>query len=156
MVQGETATKHNINLSEACKVAKKNSLVFSPGKCSIKAQQIVYFGYLLGRDGIQADPRKTKTITDLAYPMTIQELQSFLGMVNFLMLFLHHLADKTAPLNELLKKEAVFYFDENCKHCFDNVKDAVKDSWKQGLYDPEEDLVLEVDASTKGLGVCLM
>ena len=52
------------------KAAKKNSLGFNPDKCVIKAQHIVYFGYLLGRDGVQAGPRKTEAITDLACPMT--------------------------------------------------------------------------------------
>ena len=69
---------------------------------------------------------------------------------------LSHLSYKTTPLHQLLKKEAVFNFDENYKHCFDNVKDTVKDSWTLGLYDPEEFLVLEVDASTKGNRVCLI
>ena len=115
----------------------------------MKAQQTVYFGKLLGRDGVQADLRKTKAITYLAYPTTKHELQPFLGMVNFLTQFIPYLSDKTAPLHELLKKEAVFNFDENYKSYFDNVKDAVKDSETLGLYDPEEDLVLEVNASTK-------
>ena len=101
--------------------------------------------YLLGRDGVQADPKETKDITYFTYPMTKQELQSFLGMVIFLIWFIPHLSDRTLPLHEQLKKQAVFTFDKSYKHCFYNVKDSVKDSQTLNLYDPDEDLVLEVD-----------
>ena len=67
-----------------------------------------------------------------------------------------YLPDKTTPLYELLKREAVFNFDKKYRHSFDNVKDSGKVSQTLGLYGPEEDLVLEVDASTKGLIVCLI
>ena len=50
----------------------------------------------------------------------------------------------------------MFNFDENYKHCFDNVKNAVKVTQTLGLYDPVGDLVLEIDVSTKGIRLCLM
>ena len=39
---------------------------------------------------------------------------------------------------------------------FDKVKAAVKGTKTLGLYDPADELLLEVDPSTKGIGTCFI
>ena len=43
---------------------------------------------------------------------TVTELQRFMGMVNQLGKFVSGLADITAPLRQLLRKDSAWYWDE--------------------------------------------
>ena len=54
------------------------------------------------------DPKKVQAITELKPPENLQDLQSFLGLVNYLNRFSPALADLTAPLRTLCKKDTLF------------------------------------------------
>ena len=75
-------------------------------------------------------------------------------MVNFLTRFVPHL--KTAELWNLLKKNVTFDMSPHYNVIFDKVMKAMASAKPLALYDTKEDLILEVDASTKGLGACVM
>ena len=76
-------------------MAYKSSLRFNPSKCVIKSDEIVYFRNVLGHSGVKLDPKKLKAMQDLQYPKDKTELQSFLGMVNFLTWFVPHVSERT-------------------------------------------------------------
>ena len=54
-------------------------------------------------------------------PQMKQELQSFLGAVNYLQIFIPHLSSNTEPLRALLKKDNCFAWDENTNICFQKI-----------------------------------
>ena len=47
-------------------------------------------------------------VTEMKIPQNKQELQLYLGMVNYLGKFVENLSQETAPLRELLKKNVEF------------------------------------------------
>ena len=47
-----------------------------------------FFGHILTKDGLKADPKKISAIKSLTAPSNKQELQSFLGLFNYLNKFL--------------------------------------------------------------------
>ena len=55
-----------------------------------------------------------------------------------------------------LKIDAVFTFDENMICVFNKTQKEVCSANTLGLYDWGKELTLEVDASQKGLGPCLL
>ena len=58
--------------------------------------------------GIRVDSFETDAITKMLVPHSLTELQRFFGMVNYLGKFIPNLAEVTAPLRVLLKKDVVF------------------------------------------------
>ena len=54
------------------------------------------------------DPKKVQGITEMTAPMDKQQLQSFLGMVNYMGTFIPNLSHHTEPLWECLKKTTCF------------------------------------------------
>ena len=50
----------------------------------------------------------------------------------------------------------MFHFDKNMAGVFNKIKKRVCNANSLGLYDPEKELTLEVDASQKGLDACLV
>ena len=57
----------------------------------------------MNQNGISPDPDKIKSIREMQAPTSKKELQSFLGMVNFLRKFSPNLSETTSKLRDLLK-----------------------------------------------------
>ena len=62
----------------------------------------------MSQDGVKPDPRKVEEITELLVPTSNVELQRLLGLVNYLGKFIPNLSHETAPLCQLLRKDAEF------------------------------------------------
>ena len=50
-------------------------------------------GNIYTPEGVKPDPSKIDAIKRMEAPSTKQELQSFLGMVNYLSSYIHHMSD---------------------------------------------------------------
>ena len=83
-VQGSTEERHDIHLLETVRRAKNAGIKFNPDKCSIKKQEIEYFGHVVSTKGIKPCPKKMQAILNMSPPANKQELQSLLGSVNFM------------------------------------------------------------------------
>ena len=99
-----------------------------------------------------SQPRDTHQI------QTKQELQSLLGAVNYLQMFVPHLSHHTELLHSLLKKENSFAWDENSNTSFQKIKSLLEKSLLKPLryYDRNKLVALQCDASLKGLGACII
>ena len=53
-------------------------------KCIIHCTMAPFFGKLVSRKGVKPDPMKLEAIQNLQLPRTKHELQSFLGMINYI------------------------------------------------------------------------
>ncbi|KAK2185169.1 hypothetical protein NP493_244g02014 [Ridgeia piscesae] len=85
---------------------------------------IKLFGNYLSSNGLEPDPDKIAAIVDMTPPTYAQELQSFLGMVNYLSRYTPDLATTTAPLRDLTKKDIIFVWGPEHQKAFDNVNKA--------------------------------
>ena len=57
--------------------------------------------YIIDVEGIRATPEKVAAITNAPLPKNMQQLLSFLGLLNYCWKFLPNLASIAQPLNEL-------------------------------------------------------
>ena len=67
-------------------------------------------------------------IEEMTPPETKQQLQSFLGMVTYMANFVPHLSHHTEPLRQLLKKDVMFYWDNQLTWSFQEIKTLFKES----------------------------
>ena len=107
-VQGSTEEHHDIHLLETVAKVQQAGLRFNPDKCSIKKRQIEYFGRVISPRGVTPCPRKVKDIIGMTSPADKQELQSFLGAVTFMLMFIPNLSKKIHLMRGLLKKDVHF------------------------------------------------
>ena len=119
---------HDANIINLFNVAQKEGLVFNSKKCTIKQESVMYFGGVFSAEGYSPDPEKIQGIgiSEMTPPQMKQELQSFLGAVNYLQTFVPHLSLNTEPLRALLKKENCFAWDENTNTCFQKIKSQLQ------------------------------
>ena len=109
-----------------------------------------------GKDGIKPDPSKIEDIRKMPTPQDREDLQWFIGLMNYLAEYIPHFADKVSPLRELIKKDVPFVWHEDHQRTYDDLKRCIGSESCLSYYHPQKETVLEVDASQKGLGACLL
>lgn len=155
-VVGKTVEEHDANLHNLMRVAREYGLVLNWNKCHIKQDRVRFYGLVFSKDGVQPDPHKTAAISALNAPRSVTELREFLGIVTYMSPFIPRLASLTAPLRELMKKDVEYRWTESHQKVFETIKDIICKDITLAYFDPKKPVVLEVDASTRGVGAALI
>jgi hypothetical protein len=123
----------------------------------VGATEVSYFGHLTA-NGIKPDPQKISAIKEMGPPKNRAELETVLGMVNYLAKFAHSLANAIAPLCQLLKQSSEFLWDKQHDIAFRKGKDLIPREPRPILAydDPNKELRLQVDVLKYGLGAVLL
>ena len=87
---------------------------------------------------------------------SIQNLQSFNGMVNYLKRFSAILTELAEPLRKLLKCEMVWAWESEQQEAFDNIKTALTTLPVLTYFNKDKDHIIQTDASKTGLGAVLL
>ena len=153
---GCTEAEHDAHLHNLMQVAHKYGVVFNPQKMHVKAPAINFFGYLYDANGVHPDPEKVDAVHALPAPTNVTKRQEFLGIVTYLSPFICGLSTLTAPLQELLKKDADFTLNASYETAFEQVKQAIVSNTTLRYFDPSLPVTIQVDASQVGLGAALL
>ena len=108
LCHGNAEILHAAAVTTLLETTRANNLTFNAKKFVFKSQDCPFFDGNLTPQGYMIDPQKIKAITEMKAPQNLQDLQSYLGLVNYLKRFSQKLADLTAPLRALCKKGIVF------------------------------------------------
>ena len=138
--------------------AAQKGLIFNSSKCSIKQDSVTFFGGVFLASGYSPDLEKVLGITEMTPPQMKQELQSFLGAVNYLQTFIPHLSHHKELLHALLKKENIFTWDENSNASCQKIKSLLQKALLKPLkyYNRNKSVTLQCDASLERLRACII
>jgi len=125
-------------------------------ECEFSQGRLKFLGHIVDAQGVHADPEKTHAIGHFPTPTTVTELQRFMGMVNQLGKFVPGLADISAPLRQLLRKDIAWHWDEAQQRAFQRVKEKLASPEILAHYNPNCQTVIAADASSTGLGAVLL
>ena len=139
-------------------VCQTEGLCLSSKKLELCCDRVSFFGEIYSKEGVEPDPKKIQGIEEMTVPETKQQLQSFLGMVTYMGNFIPHLSHHTEPLRQLLKKDDTFYLDDQLTRSFQEIKHLLKKAATKplGYYDQRKEVIVQADASLRGLGACLI
>ena len=82
--------------------------VIKASDIKIRCTEIPFFGNIISDSGRRPDPQKTEAILNMDPSASLADLQTFLGMVQFLSRFVPNLASLSANLWDLTKKSSEF------------------------------------------------
>jgi hypothetical protein len=87
--------------------------------------------------------------------MTVTSVKSFLGLTGYYCKYIKGYSRIPGPLFELIKKDVVFVWNQDCQRAFDDLKRALVEALILVRPNFKEPFCLDVDWSTKGVGAIL-
>lgn len=144
--------------SKLCQVLsrlKTHKVKINIDKCKFLKKSVEYLGHILEYNTVKSNPKKVKAVMDAPAPKNVQELQSYLGLINYYRRFCNNLATVAKPLYSLLAKDVEFIWSSECQKSFDKTKQLLTSSNSLELYDPKKQIIVASDASPYGLGAVL-
>ena len=82
--------------------------------------------------------------------------RQFLGIIQFMAPFISKLADQTAPVRALTKKDVPFEWNSSLQKVFQNVKASICKDIALTYFDVTKPTTIQVDASKIGIGAALL
>lgn len=162
LVYGDNEQEHDTRLNKVLQTLKDNNVLLNEAKCIFKTQSVDFLGHHLEPNGITPLNKYVKSIMDFRVPKTIEELQSFLGLLNYINKWIPNLATRSEPLKELLRMKLgknanieKFWLIEQRKS-FENLKQMLTKIQSLGYYDVRDKTQVIADASPVGLGAILV
>ena len=111
-------------------------------------------------NGIEIDTEKVEAIQKWEVPLSVKDVQAFLGFANFYCQFIPKFSKKVKPLNELTKgtqyttrsgnrkiKYGTFDWTTTCQQVFEDLKQAFTTAPVLAHYDSKLETWVETDAS---------
>ena len=155
-VFGKTKAEHDKHVHNLMRVAQQHGLVFNIGKCEISQPSMTFFGLKFGAEGVRPDPGRIKAIQQLKAPQNVTQLQEFLGIATYMSPFIPNLSQQTANLRDLVKKDVDFIWTASHNAVFETTKEIICRQITLAYFDPQAESVVQVDASSRGLGAVLV
>ena len=155
IIHAETKKVHDERVMVVMERIRDSGMKLNKSKCSFGVSEVSFLGHLISESGIKVDPKKVEAITHMPIPSNKTELQRFLGMINYLGKFIPNLAQETAPLRLLLKKETMYVMQGPQIEAIKKLKSLVTDSPVRKFYNPNAPIRLRTDASIEGLGAMI-
>ena len=103
----------------------EHNLHLNPEKIRINVDSVPFFGQTLTKDGLQMDANKWQVFQNWPQPKHVNELQSFLGSVNYLSKFIPYLSSFRKLLQDLLKSSNEFVWLKVHDEAFKTLKNAI-------------------------------
>ena len=158
-----TFTDHLTRLQMVFDRLRETGLKLNPGKCNLGAKSVAFLGHVVSENGVSTDPEKVRAVQSFPTPETQTDVRSFLGLASYYRKFVKGFAGLARPLTDLLQKEEGKTNKQNlgdrwtpdCDVAFRTLKTALVSSPILAHADFDQPFILEVDASTKGLGAVL-
>lgn len=154
IIAGSTQQEHDQAFLNMLEATRKNNVSLNSDKLQFKQQSVNFYGHTLTSEGIKPSANKLEAIRNIQTPNDAKELLSILGMITYLNRYSTKLAELTAPLRELTKKNTHFRWEQRHQDALDRIKEELCSVPIMSYYDPDPNTttILQCDASQEGLG----
>ncbi len=156
LIYSRSLAEHRQHVAEVLQRLREYHLYLKAEKCTFHQSTVHFLGYVINSGGIRMDKGKVEAITSWPLPSSIKELQRFLGFSNFYRRFISNYSTITSSLTDLLKGKAKsLSWNPNAMEAFNKLKHAFTSAPLLVHPNPRLPFVVEVDASTTGVGAVL-
>lgn len=108
LVHGRSLAEHDTRLYTILERLKKAGLLLNTEKCAFATTNVNFFGHVIDGKNVRINPERIQALTKMPAPHDIIKIGRLLSMLNQISKFIPHLANKTQPIHELLRKDVSF------------------------------------------------
>jgi hypothetical protein len=120
--------QHLQHLKYVFEKCRRFGISLNPKNSNFSLQEGKLLGHIISRYGIKIDPNRVASIQKISIPRSKKEVQSFLGSVNVLRMFIPNLAQIIKRITNMLRKGSEIKWTVDEKHYFEEVKEALTKS----------------------------
>ena len=146
---------HDQALTTLLETARKCDVRLNYDKLQYK-KEVDFFGETYTNNGHRPVQSKVKAITEMPASTCKKQVQSFIGMINYLSKFSARLSELAELIRELCKDKVPFNWGPEHQKAFKLLKREIAATAILAYYNPRKQTVLQTDTSIKGLGACLL
>ena len=110
VLKSKKASEHVDHLRKIFERMRHHHFKLNPLKCTFGVRVGNFLGFLVHQRRIEVDQNKEKAISSINALRNKEELQKFLGQVNYLRTFISNLARKTKEFSDLVKLKDIEEF----------------------------------------------
>ena len=104
---------------------EKNNIKLNFDRSQYKQKEVEFFGKTYTTQGHKPSDMKIKAITEMTKATNLKDLQTFLGMVQYLSKFSPRITEIAELLWDLTKKHAPYAWGPEHNHAFDSTKKEI-------------------------------
>ncbi|XP_063965770.1 uncharacterized protein K02A2.6-like [Lytechinus pictus] len=155
VVFGKDVEEHDIRLNAVLQRLRDRHLTVNADKCIFRAPRIMFFGFVISKDGISANEARVAAIKEARMPTNQSEVRSFLGLVNYCARLIPNLATIAEPLRKLTRGDQPWTWGPEQRQSFERLRNALTSDDVMAHFVTGAPTELRVDASPFGLGAVL-
>ena len=155
LVTGVNDSEHLSSLAAVLERLERHGFRMKKEKCEFLQPAVEYLGHKIDAEGLHTMANKLEAIVQAPKPHNLQELRSFLGLLNYYSKFISNLATLIHPLNCLLQHDHKWKWTTECDLAFKQAKEVLSSSHVLVHYDASLPITLAGDASAYGIGVVI-
>lgn len=152
---------HIKGLKSLLESLKLHGLTARPSKIEIGMEKITFLGHVISHQLVKPVGETVQRILDLQIPKTKKDVRSLLGLCNYYRKFIPNFASLLHPITELTKTKGpgvgkTIHWTKECDDALNSVKTCFAQQPILRLPDINKSFTLTTDASSRGIGACLM
>lgn len=153
-VYSNSLAEHEEHLRTVFETLRSNHLFLKAKKCDLYSERMDCLGHIIDNRGLHADADKMARVRDWRTPRSYNDIQRFLGLVQYLAHFMPDVSAFTGPLAAMTRNGHAFDWRPIHQRCFDSIKHLACKTPILRPVDPARDEPIWVvcDASTSGIG----
>ena len=155
LIGGRNEVELNETLMKVFEKLNAHHVKVNESKCEFFKKEVKYLGHIISAEGVKPNPKKVEAIKRAPRPKDINQLRSYLGIVNYYSHFIPNLSTKLNPLYKLLQKDVKYEWSNECDNIFEESKSYLMGNMVLELYDPTKPVIICADASPYGYGAIL-
>ena len=156
VIAGRDEMEHDRNFLAFMEKCMSNNLTLNSEKIQFMQSQVSFYGHCWSKHSISPDPKKIEALNHMVFPPVKETMKSFLGMINYLNRYSALSAHLTAPLSALTHQAMDYKPGKVPFENFNRLNVEISNMKALPYFDVNVETTLQMDASKKGLGACLI
>ena len=155
LVFSRSADEHAEHVEWVLQQLQLNGYYANPDKCEFFQSEVHFLGHVISADGVAVQQHKVDAVAEWPTPQSVSDVRRYLGLTGYYRRFVAGYSGITAPLSDLLRKDAPFVWGQKEQEAFVRLKATLASAPVLATPDNTKPYTVHTDASGYAVGATL-